>query len=200
MHLKLKKLANKKLISKQKRSKLPSLIFITDVEKVKNIFMTIENLPKDTLVIIRDYNHPEREIYAEKIAAICKKRRLKFLVAGDLKLAKKLKANGVHLREDMAKDIRIWRLKNSKQIITISAHSASAIQKIQNYNVDAILLSPVFPTSTHPCALSLGIKNFKNLSKQSKIPVYALGGVDKENVEKLEQCNIAGIAGIDMFR
>jgi len=46
---------------------------------------------------------------------------------------------------------------------------------------------------------SLGWKNFLELSKKTKLPVYALGGLSKEDLSVAEKNDVYGIAGISGF-
>jgi thiamine-phosphate pyrophosphorylase len=54
----------------------------------------------------------------------------------------------------------------------------------------------VFPTASHPGAPHLGAVRFAALARSTEMPVYALGGIDAENVMRLRQAGIAGIAAI----
>lgn len=179
-----------------KNSGLPPMIFITDHNKITNINNVINNLPKNSMVIIRDYNIDNRENYAFSIANICRKCGIKFLVAGDVKLARKIGADGVHLPEYMISEAEKI---NDMQFISVSCHNIDAIKNVGKYRVNAILLSPVFPTTTHPNTNIINLDMFKIMAEDSQIPVYALGGINEKNIKNLVGIKIAGIAGIDVF-
>ena len=61
---------------------------------------------------------------------------------------------------------------------------------------DAALLAPVFATASHPDARALGPHRFAALSRQSRLPVYALGGIDRDRAQLLQGTGAVGIAGI----
>jgi len=46
---------------------------------------------------------------------------------------------------------------------------------------------------------SLSWKNFSELSKKTKLPIYALGGLSKEDLSAAEKNGAYGIAGISGF-
>jgi len=48
-------------------------------------------------VIYRNYNHPKRETELNKIAKACKKNRFLLFVANDIKLALKVRADGIYI-------------------------------------------------------------------------------------------------------
>ena len=61
---------------------------------------------------------------------------------------------------------------------------------------DVALLSPVFVTASHPDRAALGVDQFLAIARRAAIPVYALGGVNAGNAERLAGANVAGIAAI----
>jgi thiamine-phosphate pyrophosphorylase len=58
---------------------------------------------------------------------------------------------------------------------------------------DALLLSPVFPTRSHPGAKTLGPVRFRLLAAQSRKPVIALGGMNLRTARRLKWPRWAGI-------
>jgi thiamine-phosphate pyrophosphorylase len=63
----------------------------------------------------------------------------------------------------------------------------------------AALLSPVFPTTSHPGCATLGPLRFSMLTRNTPIPVYALGGIHAGNVRRLACSSAVGIAAIEGF-
>lgn len=82
--------------------------------------------------------------------------------------------------------------------VTFAAHNASELRAGQAAGADAALLSPLFPTRTHPNARCLGKEAFAGLAAAAGLPVYALGGA--ETPEKLRIAAYAGAAGVAAIR
>ncbi len=61
--------------------------------------------------------------------------------------------------------------------------------------VNKLFISSVFKRKN----TYLGLNKFRNLSKLTKIPVIALGGINKKNLNKLNLLNIRGFAAIKLF-
>ena len=61
---------------------------------------------------------------------------------------------------------------------------------------DAAFLSPVFATASHPGANALGTEEFTRLVQIAPCPVYALGGITKENAPALMGTGAIGLAAI----
>jgi 8-oxo-dGTP diphosphatase len=62
---------------------------------------------------------------------------------------------------------------------------------------DFALLSPVLPTLSHPGALHLGWDRFATIAAESTIPVYALGGLQQDD---LQAAWLHGAHGIALLR
>ena len=61
---------------------------------------------------------------------------------------------------------------------------------------DAAILSPVFPTDSHPGRAALGTVKFTRLVGRAPLPVFALGGISAQNVNQIRTSGSVGIAGI----
>ena len=116
-------------------------------------------------------------------------------------LAKDINAHGVHFPEYMIKEknkINWVILKNIKLkknwIITTAAHSLKSIKKAEFFDIDAALLSPVFSSKSHPNRKNLGINKFAKIVKKTKLPIYALGGINIKNIKSLIETDIIGYA------
>jgi len=85
------------------------------------------------------------------------------------------------------------------QWIGASCHSLSELEQAQKIGVDFAVLAPVLPTLTHPEATALGWQRFAALTEQINIPVYALGGLTKKDLNTARNAGGQGIAGIRAF-
>jgi len=69
-------------------------------------------------------------------------------------------------------------------LITVAAHSRAGLHFAEICGADAVLLSPVFRTTTHPHTRPLGVHKFNLLSMGVQIPIYALGGINTNNARR----------------
>lgn len=183
---------------------VPSVIFITDEHAQPYPEQIIENLPENSAVILRDYDHGSRADLGEALAYICKQKNIKFLVAKDLMLALQLGADGLHLPEFMMDQLEHIKKENPSLLITVSCHSKKAAIRAKEGGADAILLAPVFATKSHPETLNitglvLGAAGIIDICAEIRIPVYALGGVNMDTASNLMHTGVAGIAAIRGF-
>ncbi len=154
-------------------------------------------LPEGTAIILRDYTFPEREQLAHRLRSVCAARSVLLLISEDVRLARKVHADGLHLPAraltappDGFDDFRL---------LSASCHNAEELTAAAALKVSVALLSPAFATESHPGAKHLGQSKFNRLAENSKLPVLALGGVDESISRALAGPNVAGLAGIGAF-
>ena len=132
-----------------------------------------------------------------RIAKACKKSRYQLFVSNDLKLALKVKANGIYI-PSFNKTKKFSNLEKKNISIIGSAHNQKEIQKKISQNCSAIFLSPVF--NVEKSKKFLGLFKFNYLSHMNKINILALGGISENNIRKLKLLYIKGFGGISVFK
>ena len=149
-------------------------------------------------VVLRHYGAPEREALARRLAKICRRRGLLLLIAGDARLALRVGADGVHWPQHAVRRRRFSRALPQ----TAAAHDLPALTAARRADIAAVLLSPVFPTASHPGARTLGAVRFAGLARRFPGPVFALGGLDDRRLRRLRggRSSLAGWAGIGALR
>jgi len=174
---------------------------MTDSERTPDPMVAINRLPPGSGVIFRHYQLANRKQLAGQLASFCRQRHIKFLVAGDWQLAADVNADGIHLSEHIVRTGKGEgkRLRRKGFIITAAAHSHRSLWDAARTGVDAVIVSPVFQTVSHPQNLPLGIIKFSNMCRKSPVPVYALGGITQNNIGRLQKSGCVGIAGIGLF-
>ncbi len=180
--------------------RLPPLILVTDAERLPDPLAAVAALPKGSAVILRHYElgPAARRALAGRLARLCRARGVRLVIAGDAGIARAVGADGVHLSEALLRGrvARIGRGRRPGWLVTAAAHTFPALLLAARRGADAVLLSPVFPTASHPGALALGPIRFAALARRSPIPVYALGGIDAGNARRLLGTGAVGIAGL----
>ena len=156
----------------------------------------IDKLDKQTAVIYRNYNSKilDKELIL-KLKRYCKRRRIKFYLSNDAKLAIKLDLDGVYFPSfNKSKKHLSFSFKKKFSIIG-SAHNIKEIKIKEIQKVNKIFISSVFKKNKN----YLGINKFKLLSNLTKKKVVALGGISKKNINKLSLLNNNEFAGISFF-
>ena len=199
-HIKINKLLDYSKEIRSKDNKLPKVIIIFDDELFNKKKMLKLKIPKKSAFLLRSYQTKKRKKIAKQLLKFCKMKKIKLLIGSDIKLAKDINAHGVHFPEYMIKENKInWiGIKNikyrKKWIITTAAHSTRSLKKVEGLDIDAALLSPVFISKSHPNNKCLGLNKFSKIVKKTKLPIYALGGINIKNVKSLIETDIIGYA------
>ena len=175
------------------KKKLPKIYIFLD-QYNKNIF---KNNSKNIGIIYRNYKSKKREVELNKIAKACKIKRYKLYVANNIKLAIKVKAEGVYIPA-FNKTKKFINLEKKNIVILGSAHNRQEINEKISQNCSAIFLSPVFYMKNKRNFLD--IYKFNLLSVSEKINFFALGGINEKNLRKLKLLNIKGFGGIRLFK
>ena len=156
----------------------------------------IDRLDKQTVVIYRNYSSKaiDQEIVL-KLKKYCKKKGIKFYLSNNIKLAIKLDLDGAYLPSfNRCKKHLAFSLKKKFKLIG-SAHNIKEIKIKEIQNVNRIFISSLFKKNKN----YLGINKYKLLSNLTKIKIVALGGISKDNINKLKLLNNSEFAGISYF-
>jgi 8-oxo-dGTP diphosphatase len=101
------------------------------------------------------------------------------------------RADGVHLtsshlREALERPALPW--------VGASVHDAAELRRAGDLALDYALLGPVQATASHPGRPALGWTEFERLVAVTRVPVYALGGLEAESLPLSMACGAHGIA------
>lgn len=106
----------------------------------------------------------------------------------------------IHLKSDelyLAKSLKSCDSPKSARILSYSAHSLEDILNAHKAKIDYIFISPIFAVENkNP---PLGIDFIKQIPREIKPKIFALGGINANNIKAFENLGIAGIAGIRAF-
>lgn len=91
---------------------------------------------------------------------------------------------------------QVLRLQHN---IIAACHTVHDIECANRLGVDAIFLSPVSATASHPDAQPLGWARFAQLAMLAEMAVYALGGVQRKDLPVAQHYGAYGVAGIRDF-
>lgn len=133
---------------------------------------------------------------AKGIKDLCAKYQVPFVLDDDVELALEVGADGVHVgQSDMeAGDVRA-KLGEDK-IVGVSAQTVEQALLAQERGADYLGVGAVFPTSSKDDAVEVDHEMVKAICEAVDIPVIAIGGITKDNVQELSGCGLCGIAVI----
>ena len=145
------------------------------------------------LVQLREKDLPREELreLARRVMALAHAHGAKVLLNGDVALAQEVGADGVQLT---ATQLAGLHERPEVDWCAASCHNIEELRRAEALGCDFALLSPVLPTLSHPGAPHLGWGNFAAIAAGSSIPVYALGGLARDDMQTAWQHGAHGIS------
>ncbi|MBN9789149.1 thiamine phosphate synthase [Pseudonocardia sp. TMWB2A] len=179
---------------------LPRLWLMSDERMGAGFLDAVAALPPGSGVIFRHYTLPDAERKALFGAALrlCKGKRGCLLYLADSVLKSlSWQADGVHLSGKSARAVRDARWARRLGLgVSQSVHDASEMVRANRGGAVA-LVSPVYPTRSHPDGAVLGAQGFAALAQKARGPVIALGGMTPARFAALIEHGAYGWAAID---
>jgi 8-oxo-dGTP diphosphatase len=145
------------------------------------------------LVQLREKNlsSDELRVLAQRVVKLAHRYGARVLISGDVAIVNEVGADGVHLT---SKQLAKCAERPAVTWCAASCHSVEELRRAEALGCDFALLSPVLPTKSHPGAPHLGWERFSEMAEGLSIPVYALGGLNHEDMQTAWQHGAHGIA------
>ena len=137
---------------------------------------------------------------ALKTEAICRKYHAKIIINDNVKLAKAIRADGVHLGKEDMSPTEARELLGKEFIIGGTANTFEDIERLAASGVNYIGLGPFRFTSTKEnLSPVLGTEGLERIIKKCNekgihIPIIAIGGIKTEDVKTIMDKGIYGVA------
>lgn len=194
------KLSNGKKMSPAELEKSLLLYAVTDRAWTQNesLYEQVEQTLKGgtTFVQLREKDLPYEDFLQEgkEIQELCKKYQVPFVINDNVQLAKELDADGVHIGQDDMKICDARNLIGSNKILGVSVQTVEDAIFAEKEGADYLGVGAVFSTSTKLDAVDVSYQMLKEICSAVKIPVVAIGGINKNNILDLQNSGICGVA------
>jgi thiamine-phosphate pyrophosphorylase len=187
--------------SMQRRHCLPDVWIISDRRNDIILEEALRKLPRGSGLVFRHYHldPKKRRARFDALTGIALARGHGVVLAGSAREAARWRADGAYCdpaKVGAASGGRISLRGQGPMTRLMTAHSMREIGKANRARALAILLSPVFPTRSHPGAKTLGPVRFRLLARHARVPVIALGGMNRSRARTLRWKKWAAIDGI----
>ena len=170
-------------------SKIKNLICVTNRHLCNGDFLSrIEKIvaykPKAILLREKDLTEQEYETLAKNVMKICKNANVPCILHNFVDVALKLKAEAIHMTFAM---LRIMSAEDKAKFRNIGAscHSAEEAWKAQSVGCTYIIAGHIFDTLSKKDIPPRGLDFFQEVIKNVTIPVYAIGGLNKDNIDSV---------------
>ena len=140
------------------------------------------------LIQVRDKELPRREEFARSVLRLAHRHGARVLLNGGPAIG-----DGVHYTAAQLMSLH----ERPRGILgAASCHDAAELERAMALELDFAVLGPVRPTASHPSARVLGWDGFARLARGASIPVYAIGGVQRADLETAWRAGAHGLAMI----
>lgn len=140
-------------------------------------------------VILREKDLPE-EAYgrlAEEVSALCKRYEVPCILHFYPQVAEKLGARVLHLP--------LWKLREwsgGHQIIGCSIHSVEEAMEAEALGAGYLIAGHIYATDCKKGVPARGLGFLREVCSRVSIPVYAIGGIQLEKLQEIQECGAAG--------
>ena len=170
---------------------IPSLWLVSDQRTDAVLERALRRLPRGSGLVYRHYHlpAPERAARFRQLARLCRQRGLVAVWAGDAVTARRVGADGAYGAPGAL-------ATGPSSLRLVTAHSLHELGAALRARADLVLLSPVFPTRSHPGAATLGPLRWLAIARHSPVLVAALGGMTAHRARRLPGYGWAAIDGL----
>ena len=177
----------------------PSLYFITDSTNYseEEFLHRVEQalMGGATLVQLREKEKSTREYIelAEKVHAITKRCNVPLIIDDRVDVALAIDAEGVHVGASDMPVATARRLMGTDKIVGATAKTVPWAMEAYEQGADYLGVGAIFPTTTKVITVLTATETLRDICNTVPIPVNAIGGLNKDNIDVLEGIPVAGI-------
>ncbi|MBE6771109.1 MAG: thiamine phosphate synthase [Ruminococcaceae bacterium] len=177
----------------------PTLYFITDSTNYteEEFLCRVEQALKGgaTLLQLREKEKSTREYIelAEKVHEITKRYNVPLIIDDRVDVALAIDAEGVHVGASDMPVAVARKLMGDDKIVGATAKTVPWAQEAYKQGADYLGVGAIYPTTTKVVTVLTSTETLDAITKAVPIPVNAIGGLNKDNLDILKGIGISGI-------
>ena len=148
-----------------------------------------------TILQLREKNKTTREYItlAEKVHSIARRYNVPLIIDDRVDVALAVDAEGVHLGAEDMTIAQARKILGDGKIIGATAKTVPWALDVYNQGADYLGVGAIYPTTTKVKTVLTSTETLRDICKAVPIPVNAIGGLNKNNIDILAGIPIAGI-------
>ena len=149
-----------------------------------------------TIVQLREKTASSNEFFqtALRVREITSRLGVPLIINDRADIALAVDADGLHIGQDDLTYEAARKIVGHDKIVGVSAHNLSEAETAAKMGADYIGVGAMFATGTKSDASPTDINELKCIREAVKIPMVAIGGINKKNVARLTNTGVDGIA------
>lgn len=151
-------------------------------------------------ILLREKDLPEEEYFsmAERVMKICGEFQKTCILHTFYAVAKELHCSHIHLPLPVLETLE-EREKNIFEKIGSSVHSVEQAKHAMELGADYVTAGHVFATDCKKGIPGRGTGFIREVSEAVPIPVYGIGGIDRENAGSIKKAGAKGVCLMSGF-
>ena len=151
-----------------------------------------------TILQIREKNKSTREYIAlaEKVHALTRQYGVPLIIDDRVDVALAADAEGVHLGAEDMTVAMARKILGEEKIIGATAKTVPWALEEEAQGADYLGVGAIYPTTTKVKTVLTSADTLRDICKAVSIPVNAIGGLNKDNIDVLTGIPIAGICAV----
>ena len=133
---------------------------------------------------------------AREIQAVCRENNIPFIVNDNVRLAREISADGIHVGQDDMSAVNVREIVGPGMILGVSVRTADEAIEAEKNGADYLGAGAVFHTGSKSDAVDISHTALREICESVKIPVVAIGGINAGNIHLLAGSGIEGVAVI----
>lgn len=148
-----------------------------------------------TLLQLREKNKTTREYIdlAEKVHALTVKYNVPLIIDDRIDVAMAVGAEGVHLGQSDMPVATARKILGDDIIIGATTKTVPQALEAYEQGADYLGVGAIYPTTTKVKTVLTSVETLADICRAVPIPVNAIGGLNKDNIDVLKDADIAGI-------
>ncbi|MGN0311300.1 MAG: thiamine phosphate synthase [Lachnospiraceae bacterium] len=179
-----------------------SLYFITDSTKYseEEFLYRVEQALQGgaTILQLREKEKSTRDYMelAEKVHIVAKRYQVPLIIDDRVDVALAIDAEGVHVGQSDMPVETARRLMGENKIIGATTKTVPQALEAYEQGADYLGVGAIYPTTTKVKTVLTSTDTLREICDAVPIPVNAIGGLNKDNIDILEGIPIAGICAV----
>ena len=144
----------------------------------------------------KDASHDEIVRLANELLPICRKAGVPFVIDDEVEIALEIGTDGVHVGQDDMACERARAMLGPDAIVGVSAQTVGQALAAQAAGADYLGVGAIYPTTTKVKTVLTSTEMLDRICKAVSIPVNAIGGLNKDNIDVLAGIPISGVCAV----
>ena len=161
---------------------------------LKRLEKVVQTGVKSVILREKDLSDSEYITLAEEVVKICHRYGKRCILHSHPDIVGVTGADGVHVTMN---DFR--RMKNNGIFTGVSCHSVDEVREAERLGADYVIAGHIFQTDCKKNLAPRGIEFLNQICNAVEIPVYAIGGIDNNNIESVIKAGATGVCIMSGF-